>query len=364
MKVFLSLACMLFCFACSEQPAADPEPAETALPCDTLTAVDSIGVLMGDSSYVLGVIADYTTISGGQPAILDRLKCSISVFNPDGTFQFSAGRTGEGPGEFQYPFHMTRLSSGVFIVVELMGEVTALDETGEYLSGWTYPGRGAMPIDCIPFDDSTFVGYFFSMKFEDTSISIEYSLRRYSALTGNVTAEYFSWIGDPAPSTDFTPAYLVAAADGNGNLYVSHIENEQWLIEVYGSQPEPVDSIILFPERERVALPDSGGFVPGCIAVRYGFEENGEMLQEMVNMPEEHPFISELGVDCDGNIWCRRGGVPGNLWDVVSPDGEHLREVFVSLPDSAYFIDMDISPHGILAFDMFTEDYHKLYIME
>jgi hypothetical protein len=49
---------------------------------------------------------------------------------------------------------------------------------------------------------------------------------------------------------------------------------------------------------------------------------------------------------------------------VVSPDGEFLREVHAELPDSAYFIDMDVSPHGILAFDMFTEDYHKLYLMK
>jgi len=62
--------------------------------------------------------------------------------------------------------------------------------------------------------------------------------------------------------------------------------------------------------------------------------------------------------------WCRRGGLPGDTWDVVSPDGEFLREVHAELPDSAYFIDMDVSFHGTLAFDMFTQDFHRLYMMK
>jgi len=56
--------------------------------------------------------------------------------------------------------------------------------------------------------------------------------------------------------------------------------------------------------------------------------------------------------------------LPGDIWDVVSPEGEVLREVLVAMPDSAYFFDMDVCPHGIIAFDMFTEEYHRLYILE
>ena len=283
-------------FACSEQPEVSLEQAETDLQVDTLAAVDSIGVLMGDSCYVLGLIADCTMLADGRPAILDRLKGTISVYDPHGIFQFCAGGTGEGPGEFQYPLCLAQLRSGIIVVAEMMGEVTALDQAGRYIDGWTFQGMGGLPIDCIPFDDSTFVGYYFSMKIEESSVSINYSLRRYHVLTGEIVAEYFNWSGEPDPSTDFTPGYLVAAGDGRGTLYVSRIQNEKWLIEVYGSEPEPVDSILLFPERERVALPDSGGFVPGCLPVQYGFQDNGAMMQEMVNMPEEHPFISQLGV--------------------------------------------------------------------
>jgi len=331
---------------------------------DTLYAADSIGVLMGDSNYVLGAIADFTTLPGGRPAILDRVKGTVSIYDGAGTFLYSFGGFGEGPGEFQYPFFMTCLESGIFVVTELMGNATAMDSTGSQLGRWKLPGFGGLPLDVMPFDDSTFVCYYFGMHM-DVEPTIVYSLERYNAVTGELMATYFNWTGAPDPSTDFTPGYIVAAADGQGHLYMSRMRNSRWMVEVFGDGPEPIDSIMLFDERERIAVPDSGGFVPGCVPVQYAFSDgSGAMVQEAVNMPEEHPFISQLAVDGEGNIWCRRGGVPGNVWDVVSPGGEALREVVATLPDSAFYIDMDVNPHGILAYDMFTEDYHKLYMME
>lgn len=364
MKKLILFSSVLLYSACGDNSPADHALPAGGLQPDTLHAVDSIGVLMGDSNYVLGAIADFTTLPESSPAILDRIKGTVSVFDSSGLFQYSFGGFGEGPGEFQHPFCMTRLSSGIFIVAEMMGNVTALDADGEFLAGWKIESMGVLPLECIPFDDSTFVCYCFSMKMEETGFKVNYSLKRFNALTGEVVTSYFDWLGEPSPSTDFTPAYLVATGDGNGNLFVSRVENPVWMVQVYGEGSEPVDSILAFPGRERSAASDST-MIPGVLSVRYAFSDgdNGTQM-EMVNMPELHPFISALGVDSEGNIWCRRGGFPGDVWDVMSPAGEYLREVFSVLPDSAYFIQMDVTPNGILAFDLFTEDYHKLYIME
>lgn len=348
---------------CGKTPAHYDAGDASACGTDTLYAAHSIGVLMGDSNYVLGAIADFTTLPGGRPAILDRMKGTVSVFDSSGVFLYSFGGLGEGPGEFQYPFFTTALESGIFVVAELMGNVTALDSLGNQLGRWKLPGFGGLPMDVMPFDDSTFVCYYFGMHM-DESPSISYSLERYHAVTGEPITTYFMWTGSPNPSTDFTPGYIAAAADGQGRLYMSRVESPRWMVEVFGGEAEPLDSILLFPDRERTALPDSGGFVPGCHPVHYAFSDgSGAMVQEAVNMPEEHPLISQLGVDERGDIWCRRGGVPGDIWDVVSPEGEYLGEVLAAFPDSGYFMEMDVSPHGVLAFDPFTEDFHRLYIM-
>lgn len=365
MKIIFVFLILLFLYTagCSEAEQADDHAEEATIPSDTITALDSIGNLMGDSCYTLGAIGDFTMFPGASPAILDRVKGEISVFDSAGVFVNRFGRFGEGPGEFQHPFSFTRLSSGIVIVSEIMGKVTAFNSGGEYLSSWTFEGMGGLPMDCIPFDDSTFVCYLFAMKMNETGFGINYSLNRYEALTGEVITEYFSWNGESNPSTDFTPAYLVAAGDGNGLIYLSRIQSDRWAIEVYGTEPEALDTLIMFPGRERIPAPDTV-MVPGYLPVQYSFSDGqSEMQREFVNSPGFQPFISALGVDGNGNIWCRRGGIPADHWDVVSPEGQHLREVTAILPDSTYYFDMSVNPWGILAFDVMTEDYHKLYIM-
>jgi len=362
-SIILLLVLALILAGCQETSAVNvPDEEEAVIPVDTITAVDSIGILMGDSCYTIGAIADFTMFPGKQPVILDRIKGIVSIFDSTGVFVSSFGGLGEGPGEFQSPMSLIRLSSGIILVMDRYAKVVSFDSRGEYLNSWNMEGLGGFSIESMPFDDSTFVSYSFSMRRNDSGFGINFSMCRYHAITGEVLTEYFDWSGEPRPSTDFTPGYLVAASDGRGRVYVSRVQSESWMIEVYGAEAEPLDTISLFSDRERVSAPDSA-MIPGTVYIGYAFSDGETQETAYVNMPEAHPFISALGVDEEGNIWCRRGGLPGDIWDVISPEGEQLREVVATLPDSAYYIDMNVNPHGILAFDLFTEDYHKLYIM-
>lgn len=362
-SIIVLLVLALILAGCGETPAVNvPTEEEATIPVDTITAVDSIGILMGDSCYTLGAISDFTMFPGAQPVILDRVKGTVSVFDSTGVFVKSFGGLGEGPGEFQGPQSLVRLSSGIVLVMDQYAGVVSFNSQGEYLNSWNMEGLSGFSIESMPFDDSTFVSYSFSMRRNETGFGINFLMSRYHAITGEILTEYFSWSGEPVPSTDFTPGYLVAASDGRGRIYLSRIQSESWMVEVYGTDAEPLDTISLFSDRERVAAADSS-MIPGTVYIGYAFSDGETQETAFVNMPESHPFISALGVDGQGNIWCRRGGLPGDRWDVVSPGGEHLREVIATLPDSAYYIDMDVNPHGMLAFDLFTEDYHKLYIM-
>ena len=173
MKKHYCILLLIFMMACGSQETAESEEITASDPVDTVAVVDSIGVLMGDSNYVLGSIADFTTLSGGRPAILDRVKGTVAVFDSTGEFLLDFGGFGEGPGEFQRPFHMAALESGIFVVTQLMAPTLALDSTGGYLGNWQFPGFGGMSLDCMPFDDSSFVCYYFAMQMEETpSITI------------------------------------------------------------------------------------------------------------------------------------------------------------------------------------------------
>lgn len=362
--VIILVIVVIITLGCGDAPSSeivtDPGTAEIT---ETLQAVDSIGVLMGDSNYVLGAIADFTTLSGGRPAILDRIKGTVSVFDSTGSFLYSFGGFGEGPGEFQTPVMMEAFDSGFIAVIERSGKVSVFHENGEFMGSWGDGETLMVPIEIAAVDDSLLAFSTFKMEPGDDGYRIVYELNVHNAVTGEVVANYFRWQGDASPSTDFIPGYITITAAGNGTLYLSRIGSDNWAVEVFNSNAELTDTLNLFPDRERD--PAEGDYmVPGVLPLHYVFSENGSNEQYSVNMPGEHPFISQLGIDGEGNLWCRRGGLPGDVWDVVSPEGEFLREVNVELPDSAYFIDMDVCTHGTLAFDMFTEDYHKLYIME
>ena len=165
--------------ACQEASNPVIEIEEVTL-LDTLEAVDSIGIFLGDSNYVLGAIADFTMLPDAQPVILDRIKGKVSVFDNSGEFIRSFGRFGEAPGEFQGPIAVTALSSGIIVVIDRYAKVISFDQTGNYLNDWSMEGLGGFPINLIPFNDSTFVSYDFSMRRTEEGFGINFRMSRYS----------------------------------------------------------------------------------------------------------------------------------------------------------------------------------------
>lgn len=106
------------------------------------------------------------------------------------------------------------------------------------------------------------------------------------------------------------------------------------------------------------------GFVPGTWMVSYAYQdETGSSGMQSTNAPELHPFISDLGVDTDGNIWARRGGVEENLWDVLSPEGEWLRVVVVEAFTPESIPKVVMGSGGFIAFELNPEDVCHVLVL-
>ncbi len=360
----LILISVLWLFACGEPPA---EEGSCTVPVDTLVAVDSIGVLMGDTCYMFGAIADFDPLPAGGAALLDRMTGRISIFSSDGTFERSFGRMGEGPGEFQYPVKLVCMPSDMYVVLEFLnGNVTLFDAGGVYMDRWEMDGMGTFPLYAYAFDDSSFVSYNFSMVMGESDFHIRYSLWRYNVMTGEVLAEYFTWNGAASPSTDFVPAYINSVSDGNGWLYLTRVENDSWMIEVFGPESTPLDTILAFPGRGRIPVESDTSSVPGVYIVRYAYYEDGDTGTGFMNTnaPDKHPLINGIAVGPDGYIWARRGGPETRIWDVISPEGVHKREVVLEHDDPETWITLHINPYGVLGLNSGAEDYHRIYFME
>lgn len=333
---------------------------------DTLRAADSIGILSGDSCFVFGHIMDAAPLPNGGVAVLDRITCRISLFDGNGGFIRSFGRMGEAPGEFQLPIRFAVLPTGNIVVGELLnGRVTLLDPEGGCIRSWNHEGLGGVPLMMLPFDGESFLCYSFGLTMNMMTLKLEFSLRRYDAFTGEVLAEYMVWEGEGRPETDFVPAYISAAVNTEtGLVYMSRCNADHWRIEVFDWTGMPVDTLRQFPDRKRLPVDMDEGFVPGTWMVSYAYrDETGSSGMQGTNIPDFHPFISDLGVDAEGNIWARRGGSGQELWDVLSPEGVWLKEVVVEAftPESMPRVVM--GPGGFIAFELDPEDVCRVLML-
>ncbi len=357
------VAAAVVALSCGGGTGEGPAPADGVW-LDTLTAVDSIGIMMGDSNYMFGAIQDFTPLPGGGVAVLDRVTERISLFDESGTFVRSFGRHGEAPGEFQWPVRVEALPDGRFLVIEgVSGRASLLDSAGIYISSWEMEGLGIYPLDAAVMGDSMLVSYNFSMVPGEGAISIRFSLWGYHALTGEVLARFATWDGESSPSTDFTPAYMQFAVDGD-RLYLARADSPGWMVEVFDGEGNPVDTFDLFQDRPWVEVESDSEYVPGAYALRFMYQdESSGSMALSTNMPGRYPFVSDLAIGPDGLLWARRGGVPATEWDAVTAAGDHAGSVHMILGDSSSVIQFESSPDGAWAFDAATEDYHRLYRM-
>lgn len=359
--LMLSMLIISWC-GCKRVPTVSEESNGAV---DTLIVVDTLGMLLGDSVYMFSAITDMERLPGGGVAVLDRMKGCISLFNGSGGFLRSFGRLGEGPGEFQFPMEIVRLPSGLWVVLEMLwGTVQVFDDEGEFIARWQIDGKAVLPLKAVAFDDSSFVLYKSAMIDGENGLLISFSLSRYNALNGELLTDYINSTFDPKPSTDYAPGYLNIAADGKGTLYVSRVDADCWEVLVFGEGDSPIDTVRCFPERRRVPVESGVTMVPGVSVVAFTYIEGSTAVQQVTNLPEHHPLISEMEVGSSGELLTRRGGVPALVWDRVSVDGELLGTWFVQPSNSTDQVILLAASEGcIYAFDPLSEDYHRIYRM-
>lgn len=366
-RTLLPTVFVLLCASCGVKPE-EPAAASDAIVPDTLVAVDSIGILTGDSNYTFGAIADFAPLSGGGVAVLDRIAERVSIFDGEGVFVRSFGRHGEAPGEFQWPASLCVLPSGTILVLEgASGKVNVFDSTGVFLSSWMMEGMGIYPMEVEAFDDSSFVAYDFSMDMDESGLSTLFTLWRYDAFSGEVLSRYVTWEAPSSESTDFTDAYLVFDADGAGRVYLSRVASDRWMVEVFEADEVPVDTLLCFPDLPRIAVESDSQHVPGVPRISYMYQDTGQgnMASGTTNMPGFMPFVAGLEVGPGGNLLALRGGPGARDWDEITPAGEPAGIHHMALGDTSSVILLEASASGgIYAFDAVSEDYHRLYRVE
>lgn len=357
--VFSFLLVLIAAAACS--PKEEPGPGSAGPVTDTLVVRDTIGVLMGDSCYVFGMISSAEALPGGGIVLLDRRTGLISEFDSSGDFVTSFGGLGEAPGEFNYPGIMTVLGDGRIAAMDWMDmEVCFFAEDGSYLL--SRPNRGSeMPLSMSALGDSSFVTYSCPTRRIEDTWKMGYELSIWEGTSAEPSAVPFSHLFDFGQEDyDFRPGYLAVAGGPDGRVYMHRMDSARYLIEVIDESGSIVDSIL---GQDVHTTWDQMERYPSLPAVTFAVQIDDQRDQVSGEMTDCPPQVENLGVDSLGNIWARRGNSDGFIWDVFSPRGELVRHVVLpTLPDTA-MVRVNVTRNGIVAWDLAPEDYPKVYLL-
>lgn len=364
----LLIVSMLLCSCgnrASEQPATS---AATEASTDRfLTIKNEIGVELGDSNFVFGVIQDVDITLDGNCAILDSQKKRVRIFSPEGDFLGSFGGQGEAPGEFLNPRSVACLHDGRIAVSD--------------------PFSREVEIFNSDFSHSETVSDFserapFVITATETGFAGEQG--GFNRDMGTITVRIVAWNLETASKTilfekedNFSPENLVerfmkpvaGIAASNDIIYYSPPETDEYAVYLYpmdgsssgilsfpgyspaGKSEEDIQAEIEMYEDRMQAMASSG--------------RGARLAEAGYNPPEHYYATAALGIDSDNFVWVQRGWESEPVFDLFkNGDSTPSETVRVSDEINLSGYSFVITPYGIAAFHPDPEDYPRVYLLE
>jgi len=285
-----------------------------------------IGGLDGDFNYLFGhrtphVSADHR----GTIFVADPGNQRIQVFDEEGVYRRTLGRSGEGPGEFSFPLAVIVAGSHLFVSDTQRGRLSRWTLDGELdwdISLQIFPGYLVSPT--VGLADGSWLA-----RFRGPQTSTVFVSHRSS--TGEVISEFapidapertgyppgaprvMIWAGATRPSY---------AADSAGSVYVSHLEQHQ--LFAYGLNGSLRWALQVPTKRPPLSRPEKEWATEWFRGQGY---ENIEVSD--VEWLDKQYALADVKVDGQGRIyafhWVPRGTVVDRLpVDVYSPDGARI----------------------------------------
>lgn len=333
-----------------------------------LTVVDSIGVELGDSNYVFGAINNATVGPGGDIFVVDRIKCCIFRYSPDGEFIQQIGRRGSGPGEMLQPGFTAVMDDGSIAIYD--GELGWQRYNSEGTSIGSRILLRPFPMQMMSADSSDILGVFSGLSRDENylvtskqiclwdaddpdEIVTEYCRKEYSIEIGG--GSQLNW--NDLIEIDFFPILFSA---GDDFVCVAPEPRAEPILLLYDMEGSAMDTLLLpYPEvaRTEEELFEQKQFVEELF---YGMSQRQVEWEPFPNKP----MITNLGVDSLNRIWVQRGFEQNPTFDLYDASGEHLKTAFLTGREDTDHWKFYISRNGILAVPEDPENYYSVYIIE
>jgi hypothetical protein len=355
---------------CGRQTDESAAGNEADLPVYSLVRVDSIGVELGDSNYVMGAVEGVAYAPDGNLVVLDCFRSCMRVYSPEGEFIRQISQKGNGPGELQ-DVAFLGISEDGYIYLAGEGSETLGIHVFDYYSGeWLgSESSNSSPPTCIEGADGTsHVRMDTEMSFATGEPIVQTRVARWDFEGEEPEVVYYE-DSFPYNPTEFSKIISIIwdgfdiAAGFDGRVYIAPLNTEAAM--VYACERDGTELFTL-----------DMGYEP---ALRT--EDEMEMERMVMTMqaavmgdtgipiePDPYkPLIGGLELDGAGNLWIHRGDLSLPTFDVISgEDGSRLFSAVVAgnPPDGStwrFYIDET----GILAYAADPAcGYQKIYMLE
>lgn len=345
---------------------APPDPAETRVPLQTISLLDSVGVELGDSSYVFGAIMGIEFLPGGGFAVLDRAAGNIRLYTGDGVHQRTVSRSGSAPGEIVQAYGLMVWSNGDLGVIDpFQGGLMRFSPEGEYL-GLEFEVIRNVPLEPRLVGDSSYVAVRTEIHEYLDQVVVESFIGSFP-LAWEPSLKYISeqTVWDPFNMGDFllnTFFYRPWAVDqGRGTVYVAPYDQGRYSIMVF--HPDGEGAGTLSTEIERVRkTPEEIAREKDYLAAFLTAAEAGEPMYD-VNIepfPYRHP-VQSMEVDDEGNLWVLRGDLDGVFFNVWNSRGERVTDFEIPGLQGGD-LRFRVRDHRMILYSENPEDYQKIYL--
>lgn len=312
-----------------------------------------IGVLEGSEDYQFFGLRDAVVVDDGTIIATNDGSSELRFFDRSGVFLGSAGRRGEGPGEFGEFSRLRLCMDGERILVPdgAHNRVNVFARSGQYIStfrlqpvgsgnsigifgcagagallGVFQPGGGLL--DGAPGDVLELANHYVLVDYDGSPTSTVAQLRTRPRFVNEVEGVIHY------PYIPLTPQHLIVASpdavyiSASGAAAVEKRTHAGEVVAIFRWRAPSRQSVTrVWADYVRESL--------DAISNEVQRKRYARLYAKDLPLPDSTPALQALHLDPEGNLWAQRYRLPGGadrLWDVITAEGTWLGAV--TMPDA------------------------------
>lgn len=329
----------------------EADPARASLADDPIWVVGRVG---GTEAEIFTRISGARRLGDGSVVVGVEGFHEIRKFGPDGAHRWTAGRRGDGPGEFQR-LQLLRSCSEERIVAydRSIFRVTEFSQNGERLATWQLPSGESVPYEVTCAPDGRII-YFVAGQSEAGIVRwrvpiswISRGMQRAQLIRDEVPGP--ERILDDGGYWDRPWSRRLVFGGTHQGVWIG--TSDDYMLELVGWDGTVLDTLA-WSGRDRAVTPADIDQLRDEFTQGDDEESRARFLRESWPdyervLPSTVPAYSHLVVVDDGTLWIgqwdgimwlpRVPGHPGKRWDVFDPSGKRTRQV--TIPNNMRLLD-------------------------